>query len=215
MKLLAPAGVLTLICGAAALALAGVNIWTEPNIAEQERQFTLRSIRKSLPAFDNEPDQDVVVIGEGESKVCVYRGRKGSEIVGVALAQTNGKGYSGDIKVLVGLTAEGQLTCEETDPEKMPADRSLQWLGLQILDHKETPGLGAVMEEEPYRRQYCGHSLSDETFWAVRKDGGEVDQLTGATITSKSVTKAVHAGLQFFQEHREEILTGEPGRCEE
>ena len=60
MKAIVPALVLTLICGVAALALAGVHSGTAPIIAEQERLFTLRSIKASIPEFDNEPDQDVV-----------------------------------------------------------------------------------------------------------------------------------------------------------
>jgi electron transport complex protein RnfG len=201
MKMIVPAIVLTLICAAAALALAGVHGGTAPIIAEQERLFTLRSVKNAIPPFDNEPDQDVVTIESGGAKVCVYRGRQGEEITGVALQQTNGEGYSGDVTVLVGLTPEGEVACGEDH------------LGLQILRHAETPGLGAVMEEAAWRRQFCDRTLEQETFWSVRKDGGEVDQLTGATITSRAVTAAVQSGLRFFEEHRETIMTGEPGTC--
>lgn len=204
MKLVVPALVLTLICGIAALALAAVQAGTAPVIAEQERQFTLRSIRKSLPSFDNVPDQDVIVVqGEDGSKVCVYRGRSAGSIIGVALERSSFEGYSGEIAVLVGVTPEGQISCGE------------EHLGVQILRHAETPGLGSVAEAAAWRQQFCGHAQAEETFWAVRKDGGEVDQLTGATITARAVVSAVRSGLQFFEEHREAIMTGEPGRCEE
>lgn len=207
MKILAPAGVLTIICAAAALALAGVHGATKPVIAEQERQFRLRSIKQATPLYDNDPDQDVVTIENEGTPLCVFRSRSGDEVVGIAFAWVQGGGYSGDIKVLVGVTPDGEVACG-------PEDGS--YLGVQILQHAETPGLGAKMEEEGWRRQFCGHDLDDgETFWQVRKDGGQVDSLTGATITSRTVSSAIQGALQFFQEHREEILTGAPGTCEE
>jgi electron transport complex protein RnfG len=206
MKFLAPAFILTLICAVAALALAAVHASTAPVIVEQERQFTLRSIKQAIATYDNEPDQDVALIDEGGSPVCVYRGRQGDEIVGVAFERLQGGGYSGDIKVLVGISPDGLVACGDNGG----------WLGVQILQHAETPGLGARMTEEGWRRQFCGHSLDDgDTFWRVRKEGGQVDQLTGATITSRVVSEALQAGLQFFQEHREAIMSAEPGRCGE
>jgi electron transport complex protein RnfG len=207
MKMLAPAGVLTLICAIAAISLAAVHGGTKGIIAEQERLFRLRSIKQSIPTYDNEPDQDVVVIGQGDDKICVFRGRQGDEVVGVAFERIATGGYSGSFKVLVGFTPEGQVAC---------GPNGAGWVGLQVLQHSETPGLGAAMESDAWRRQFCGHTLDDgDTFWQVRKDGGQVDQLTGATITSRAVTGAIVNGLQFFQEHRDEILTGDGGSCEE
>lgn len=203
MKIAMPAIVLTLFCTAAALALAAVHGGTAPIIAEQERLFRLRSIKAAIPAYDNQPDQDVVTVDAGGEKVCVYRGRQGDEVTGIALQQTNGEGYSGDITLLVGITPEGAVSCGEG------------YLGIQVLRHAETPGLGARMEESAFRQQFCGHTLDEGTFWSVRKDGGGVDQLTGATISSRAVTKAVQAGLRFYQEHRDDIMSGAPGQCGE
>ncbi len=208
VKLIVPAFVLTLICAIAALALAAVHTVTTPVIAEQERLYRLRSIKQSIPTYDNHPDQDVVTIDANGKRVCVFRGRSGDEITGVAFERTQGGGYSGNITFLVGLTPDGEFACNEG------GDAS--WVGVQILQHAETPGLGANMGNEPWRRQFCGHDLEEgPTYWQVRKDGGQVDSLTGATITSRVVAGAIVEAMQFFQEHRDEIMTGEPGTCGE
>lgn len=208
-KLLAPAGVLTVICAVAAMALAAVHGATTPVIAEQERLFRLRSITQAIPAHDNHPDQDVVTIEHEAQQVCVFRGRRDDEVVGVAFEWTQGGGYSGNIKVLVGFTPDGVVACDEGGGDQ-------EYLGVQILQHAETPGLGARMEEEEWRRQFCGHELDDgPTYWQVRKDGGQVDALTGATITSRTVSDAIQGALSFFDDNREAILSGEPGTCEE
>lgn len=210
MKLLAPAAVLTLICAVAALALAAVHKGTQPVIAEQERLFRMRSIEQAIPSYDNRPDQDVVTIEHEGEPLCVFRGRQGDDVTGVAFEWTQGGGYSGDIKVLVGVTPEGEVACDAGDA----GDES--YVGLQILQHAETPGLGANMEDEGWRRQFCGHDLEEgETYWLVRKDGGQVDSLTGATITTRVVSEAIVNALEFFQENREAIVTGEPGTCAE
>lgn len=209
MKLLAPAAVLTIICAVAALALAAVHSGTQPVIAEQERAFRMRSVKQAIPGYDNHPDQDVVTIEHEGRQVCVFRGRDGDDVNGVAFEWTQGGGYSGNIKVLVGFTPDGEVACNSGDGGE-------RFVGLQILQHAETPGLGANMEDEGWRRQFCGHDLEDgDTYWRVRKDGGQVDSLTGATITTRVVSEAIVNALRFFQENREAILTGEPGTCAE
>lgn len=212
MKLLIPAGVLTLICAGAALALAAVHSATKPVIEAEERAFRLRSIEKALPDYDNSPDQDVVTLEHNGEKVCIFRGKNGDDLVGVAFAWTQGGGYSGDITVLVGITPDGQVACEDDDNN----EETLDAVGVQKLAHNETPGLGNLFEEEGWRRQFCGHQLDEgESFWKVRKDGGQIDQLTGATITSRTVSEAVQGALSFFGENREQILSAEGGTCDE
>jgi electron transport complex protein RnfG len=209
VRLLVPVGALTAICAIAALALAAAHGATAPVIAEQERLFRLRSITRAIPSFDNRPDEDVVTLDRGGERVCVFRGRRGADVVGVAFEWVQGGAYSGDVALLVGLTPDGEVACG-------PGGGGASWLGLQVLRHAETPGLGSKMEDAAWRRQFCGHTTDDgDTFWAVHRDGGQVDQLTGATITSRAVTDALRGALGFFRDHREEILSGPPGRCEE
>ncbi|MBW2276757.1 MAG: RnfABCDGE type electron transport complex subunit G [Deltaproteobacteria bacterium] len=192
--------VLTVIAGVAGFGLSVVNSKTEPLIAENERQFTLRSIKLAIPqtdepdpcgkfepAFDNAPDEDAVCIGE----VKIYRARKGEEVIGLAVEAIGNEAYSGTILVLVGLDLDGRTT------------------GVEVLRHAETPGLGALITECWWRQQLVGKRPADMT-WKVRKDGGEVDQLSGATISSRSMLDAVTKSQQLLAEHKAAILQAEP-----
>lgn len=197
--------VLTLISGAAGAGLAAMNSATEPLIAENERQFTLRSIRsvipetddpdpceKHEPAFDNAPDEDAVCI-DGTK---VYRGRADGEVVGIAVESVGEEAYSGTILTLVGLDLDGTVT------------------GIEVLRHAETPGLGALITECDWRRQLVGVGPDDIT-WKVAKDGGDVDQISGATISSRSMIDAILKAQALLAERQDEILQAEPMGAEE
>jgi electron transport complex protein RnfG len=191
--------VLTVISAAASLGLAAFNEKTKPSIAENERQFTLRSIKKAIPdtdapdpcvptppRFDNNPDQDAVCV----AGTTVYRGRKGSEIVGLAVVSFGDKAYSGTIKTLVGLNLDGVVT------------------GVEVLKHGETPGLGAKIETCSWRKQLVGKGEKDMV-WKVTKDGGGVDQISGATISSRSMIDAILKARKLLAENKDEILAKE------
>lgn len=197
--------VLTAIAGVAGFGLSLVNGSTAPLIAENERLFTLRSIKLAVPetddpdpcgafdpAFDNAPDEDAVCI-EGFK---VYRARKDGEVIGLAVEAIGDEAYSGTILVLVGLDLEGRTT------------------GVEVLRHAETPGLGALITECKWRRQLVGKRPSEMT-WKVRKDGGDVDQLSGATISSRSMLDAITKSQALLAEHRDAILSAEPLAAEE
>jgi electron transport complex protein RnfG len=81
---------------------------------------------------------------------------------------------------------------------------------VRVLKHSETPGLGDKIEvkKDPWVKSFDGKSLADPTpdKWAVKKDGGIFDQFAGATITPRAVVKAVKGGMDFYAEHRKEIL---------
>jgi len=192
--------VLTLISGFASLGLAAFDETTRPAIAENERQFTLRSIKKVIPDtdtpdpcnpaepnFDNNPDQDALCL----DGTIIYRGRKGEEITGLAVVSTGAEAYSGTILTLVGLSLEGRLT------------------GIEVLRHAETPGLGAKIEDCGWRSQMVGKGPGDID-WKVSKDGGNVDQISGATISSRSMIDAILKARKLLEENREAILSGEP-----
>lgn len=101
-------------------------------------------------------------------------------------------GYSGSIRLLVGVQADGRLA------------------GVRVLQHKETPGLGDKIElnKNPWVLDFNGKSLEDpgEAGWAVQKDQGDFDQFAGATITPRAVVKAVHRALQYVDAHRTELF---------
>jgi len=184
---------LTVITIGAGLLLSVVESLTREPIAEQRRLETLRALQSVLPDFDNDPGADSVQLAYGQDKKgrelkrTFYRGRSGREISGIAFPVIAPDGYSGNIVIMVGVDPEGKVA------------------GLEILSHAETPGLGDKIARDEFKGQFKGKTL-DGVDWRVKKDGGEFDQITGATISPRAVVKAVHKGLQFYGEHRQDVL---------
>ncbi len=180
--------VLTLVCLIAALALAGVDRLTKEPRLEQKRLAHLKAIRAVLPPLDNDLLKDKKEI-EG---VTFYLGKKEGEITGVAFS-SKGEGYSGFITIMMGVR---------------PEDDSIT--GIEILEHIETPGLGANIEKEEFKNQFKEKSLANsklvEGRLAVKRDRGDIDALTGATISSRGVTEAVDEGLKIFLKYKKQIL---------
>ncbi len=187
---------LTLITVGAGLLLSLVESLTRAPIAEQRRLETLRALQTVLPAFDNSPDADTIELAFGtdkkgrELKRTFFRGRQGAEISGVAFSVVAPDGYSGNINMMVGVDPGGAV------------------VGLEILTHAETPGLGDKITHDEFKAQFKGKTLEGSD-WRVKKDGGDFDQITGATISPRAVVKAVHKGLQFYREHQQDVLTAE------
>jgi len=188
---------LTLITAGAGLVLSLVEQVTRAPIAEQRRLAMMRALESVLPAFDNQPDADRVELDAGtdrrgrEIRRVIYRGRSEGAITGLAFKVTAPDGYSGNIDIMLGIRPDGTVQ------------------GVEILTHGETPGLGDKITTPAFRDQFQGRSLENAD-WRVRKDGGEFDQLTGATISPRAVVGAVRAGLEFYRDHRQTILTSEP-----
>ncbi len=191
--------VLTLISGVASFGLAAFNEETKPSIAENERQFTMSSITKVLPEdsdpdpcdknkpeFDNKPDEDRICL----DGMLVYRGRKAGKIVGIAIVSIGDEAYSGTITTLVGLDLDGTVT------------------GIEVLKHAETPGLGAKIEDCVWRDQIVGEGLKSIS-WKVRKDGGQIDSISGATISSRSMIIAVDKAHALLKKYMDEIQNKE------
>ena len=82
--------------------------------------------------------------------------------------------------------------------------------GIEILTHAETPGLGDKIVEPWFKDLFAGKNL-DNADWRVKKDGGEFDQITGATISPRAVVGAVRKGLEFYRDHRAKILDAPAG----
>ena len=187
--------VLTLITAISALLLAMVESVTREPIAQQRRLVTLNALKSVLPPADNAPDQDTVSLVTGKDKkgnddeTVFYRGRKGDQLSGIAFKVVSPNGYSGDISVMVGIDPEGHVS------------------GIEILQHAETPGLGAKVEESWWKDQFKDKGL-DNADWRVKKDGGSFDQITAATITPRAIVGAVRKGLEFFKAHKAEIIGG-------
>ncbi|MBN2071892.1 MAG: RnfABCDGE type electron transport complex subunit G [Candidatus Krumholzibacteriota bacterium] len=188
--------VLTLIAAVSAGVLAFVSEKTAEPIAKAALEEKMSAVRAILPPFDNEPDKDIVKIAKEDGSIVeIYRGRKEGAIVGVAFEVVSPDGYSGDINFMVGVNIDGVVQ------------------GIEILKHLETPGLGAKITDADFKVKYSGKSLTDPENWAVTKDGGTFVPITGATISSRAITKATHGGLEFFAKNREGILSdGDAGQ---
>jgi len=173
---------------------------TKERIAEEHRLVTLRTLGELVPdtLYDNDMIADSFSViapeylGDAEQKL-IYRARKGEKNIAAVISATARDGYSGNIYMLVAINNDGKL------------------LGVRIVGHKETPGLGdgIDIQRSNWITAFDGRSLTnpDRRGWAVKKDGGVFDQLTGATITPRAVVKAVHKCLQYFEKHKTLIFS--------
>ena len=178
---------------AAAFLVVG-NIATRDAIEQRRTEDLLASLSQVIPAriHDNDLLAHPLAIPQGSGKtVTVYRALRGHTVTGVAYRIT-GQGYGGEIQLILGLNARGEV------------------LGARVLAHAETPGLGDKIEAErdDWILGFEGRSLGSPPIerWAVRKDGGDFDQFSGATITPRTVVGAIKGGLEFFRDHRDTLL---------
>ena len=147
--------------------------------------------------YDNDLLQDTRSITAPEAfgtaePVTVYRARQQGEPVAALFTVIAPDGYSGAIKLLVGVRWDGRLA------------------GVRAVAHRETPGLGDAIEVErsDWITQFAGLSIDEPPVkqWRVKKDGGHFDQFTGATITPRAVVKAIRKALIYFNAHRESFF---------
>jgi electron transport complex protein RnfG len=176
---------------------------TAEKIADNERRALLRSLNELVPQsrYDNDIFSDIVYVQNSEllgtsDPVPVYRARKNGWPVAAVLAPVAPDGYSGTIRLLVAVNVDGTLA------------------GVRVVQHRETPGLGDAIEAErsDWILGFNGRSLSDPVTerWKVKRDGGDFDQFTGATITPRAVVKAVKEALLYFQAHSQTLFEQHP-----
>lgn len=188
----------------AALILALVSQWTaEPIRLSGERNRSKVFYRLLLPDFDRVGKE--VKIGS-LTYLPVFKSDKCTGFIGQG---SNRLGYSGEIEVMVGFSSDGKITA------------------VQVLRHKETPGLGANVCDRKFQRtifnltekapdvpankildQFAGKNSSQAGNWKISKDGGDFDYLTGATVSSRAVTALVDEIAAGFAKHREQISGG-------
>lgn len=172
---------------------------TREQIKENQRQALLDGINALIPhdEYDNAILQDTLTLPATEAlgteePTSVYRARQNGEPVAAVLTVIAPDGYSGTIRMLVGIYHSGKLA------------------GVRVIDHKETPGLGDKIDvkKDDWILQFEGLSLGKPpaSKWKVKKDGGEFDQFTGATITPRAVVAAVRQSLEYFRKHRDELF---------
>lgn len=189
--------------------VALVHDGTEARIAANERAVLLRTLETLVPAasFDNDILADTVTardsaLGTGQA-VTVYRARRHGQPVAAVLSPVAPDGYNGAIKLLVAIRADGTLAGGGV------------LAGVRVIGHRETPGLGDFIDADKsgWILGFDGRSLNDppESRWKVKRDGGDFDQFTGATVTPRAVVKAVYTTLVFFERHKTRLFDAAPG----
>ncbi len=172
---------------------------TSERIAAEQQRMQMRALNEILPddQHDNDLLQDTFSIDDRRylqlpAPATAWRARRSGEVIAVILPVVTQDGYSGRIDLLVGIRANGELA------------------GVRVVNHRETPGLGDKFEvaKGNWIFSFDGKSLSMPApeGWAVRKDGGEFDQFTGATITPRAVVQAIYQALRYFEQQRGELL---------
>jgi len=172
---------------------------TADAIVENERQVLLRNLHALLPAerLDNDLASDTLALPAApllgsESSTMAYRARMQGEPVAVIFNSIAPDGYNGKIHLLVGVYVDGSLA------------------GVRVIKHAETPGLGDGIEirKSAWIKGFDGRSLDNPgaAGWRVKRDGGEFDQLTGATITPRAIVAAVRNTLLYYQQNADMIF---------
>jgi electron transport complex protein RnfG len=178
--------------------------FTVDRIADNDKALLEQSLEPVLAgiSYDSGVSESRLVIAPphdlpGSEAALVYRVFDAGEPVAALIAMTARDGFSGAIRILVGIDVDGVVT------------------GVRILQHRETPGLGDKIEptRSNWIHQFKGRSLADPvmTAWAIKRDGGDFDQLTGASITPRAVIGALRDTLIYFDAHRDEIFAAQAG----
>lgn len=193
------AGLLAAFAATGVGLVAFTELSTRERIAANERAYLMRTLNEIVPAeaHDNDMFSDTIEVSDVEllgtpEAITVFRAFSGGRPVAVILTPIAPDGYSGAIKLLVGIAMDGRLT------------------GVRVTSHRETPGLGDGIEaaRSDWILGFDGRSLDDPPIgrWAVRRDGGDFDQFTGATITPRAVVKAVSNALLYFEKNGQALF---------
>ncbi len=166
---------LFVITAVAGLALAFVYSVTKEPIAISQKAKIDNAIKMVVPEFETISDTTVMP-EEGKDSIRIHRLLKGTENSGVAVETYTDKGFSGRFSLMVGFAPDGSIS------------------NIEVLEHKETPGLGTKMALPAFKDQFKGLKISDlpDEKLKVKKDGGSVDAITAATISSRAFCDAVN-----------------------
>ncbi len=191
---------LAIIAAICTALVAGTFHATKVRIAANDKALLEQSLQPALAGvlYDSGVSESRLVIPPphqlpGSEAATIYRVYAGDEPVAALFVVTARDGFSGPIRILLGIGIDGTVT------------------GLRILRHRETPGLGDKIESSrsDWVFQFDGRSMGDPDIsgWAIRVDGGEFDQLTGASVTPRAVIKAARDTLLYFAANKDEIFS--------
>lgn len=193
------AGILAGFALAAALLLGVADLATHGVIQTRLEEDLKASLEDVVPAefYDNDLLADTLTLPTadanlGATETLVYLARKQGVVNAVCFRFVAPDGYAGPISLVMGIDRHGEI------------------LGVRVITHVETPGLGDKIEisKSKWVLSFNGKSLDNLTVeqWAVKKDGGVFDQFAGATITPRKVVQAIKRGLEFYRLHQAELL---------
>jgi RnfABCDGE-type electron transport complex G subunit len=153
---------------------------------------------KGSPTFKNAPDKMMVEMEVTEpqkdmdKKLAFFPGfDENGNLVGMTIKAISKIGYGGDINFMIGVDPDGKI------------------LEISILSMQETPGLGTKIKEKSFQDQFVGKSLSTGATLTLKKDDskiGDIDAVSGATISSRAMTNTVRRALSYYKDHKAEIL---------
>ncbi|MDT3296055.1 electron transport complex subunit RsxG [Shewanella sp. SP2S2-6] len=186
--------------------VAAVNQQTVDKIKQQEQQELMRVLHQLIPdeMHDNELTAQCTLLRDKDalgtdSPMPAYIATSAGKPVAIAIEAIAPDGYNGNIKLIVGISTKGEV------------------LGVRTLAHQETPGLGDKIDlrKSNWVSQFVGKVLgsADDKQWLVKKDGGDFDQFTGATITPRAYVKAVKNAVWYFNNNQAQIFSL-PLNCE-
>jgi electron transport complex protein RnfG len=173
---------LVLISITMSAALGFVYLKTKEPIAMASRQKEIQAITMVVPEFDSDP---LTNMSENNGMI-VYQVSKGNNPAGFAIKSFTEKGFSGHIEIMAGFLPDGTIN------------------NVVVLNHKETPGLGTKMAEPEFSDQFDGKHPSDFNL-KVKKDGGDVDAITAATISSRAYCDALQRAFDTFESIKDSI----------
>ncbi|MCG8310443.1 MAG: RnfABCDGE type electron transport complex subunit G [Cytophagales bacterium] len=165
----------------ASTALGYVYELTKGPIAVAKLAKKIKAIDEVVVEYDNNPVDEMykIPIDGSQDSLEVYPAKKGGKLMASAIRSFSPKGYGGHVWLMVGLFPDGNIN------------------NIAVLEHKETPGLGTKMGDTEFKNQYIGQN--PESFnLKVEKDGGDVDALTGATITSRAFSQATQLAFDTY-----------------
>lgn len=190
--------VLSICVGVALILLSVVNGLTRGKITQAHQAWMLENLSSVLPEgpFDANPmdsrEQHIAPALGSAEPLEIYTAYKNEQAAAIVLEVVAPDGYSGQIKLLLGLHVDGTI------------------IAARVIEHKETPGLGDGIElrKSNWIHQFENLSTASSmpSHWALKNRGGEFDGLTGATITSSAVVRAIHRALNWYDAHRDTIF---------
>lgn len=205
-KIISKNGLILAAFAAVCVGLIAVTYFiTRDTIASEMKAALARTLDQLIPAerYNNDVHHDCTLIATGSSlgntsTLEVYRMRYNQKPVAVVMETVAPNGYSGKIKLVVGIYENGTLA------------------GVRVTDHKETPGLGDKIDvkKSDWILGFAGKSLQNTpiTDWKVKKDGGTFDAFTGATITPRAVIEQVATTLTYFEQSKDQLFNA-PKNC--